>query len=258
MNRLSACLITFNEEQNLPRALRSVRGVADEIVVVDSGSRDRTQEMAREYGARVVVHSWTDFAQQKNIAGAAASNDWILSLDADEELSSELRASLLAWKEKDPEFAVYEFSRRALYLGGWIKHSGWYPDYQRRLYRRDATKFHGIVHESLKFEGRAGRLHGDLFHYTIGSVAAHAEKVDRYTTLAAWQMHASGARNWRAAMWFATPWTWFRSFVVCAGFLDGRRGWVISRMAARGTWMKFQKLGRLIAAERERRAMHTP
>src|SRR6267378_4382091 len=143
MNRLSACLITFNEEHNLPRALESVLGVADEIVVVDCGSRDRTLEIARECGAKVITNAWTNFAEQKNVAAAAASHDWILSLDADEELSPELRNALLVWKEKEPGFAVYEFARRAWYVGGWINHSGWYPDLQRRLYRAMQRVFPG-------------------------------------------------------------------------------------------------------------------
>src|SRR6266446_1202087 len=116
MNLLSACLITRNEEHNLLRVLNSVQGVADEIVVVDCGSEDRTVEIARDHGAKVVTHAWTNFAAQKNIAAAAASHDWILSLDADEELSTELQDSLLAWKKQAPEFAVYEFARRAWYL----------------------------------------------------------------------------------------------------------------------------------------------
>jgi glycosyltransferase involved in cell wall biosynthesis len=258
MNRLSACLITWNEEHNLSRALRSVQGVADEIVVVDCGSKDRTQEIAREYGAKIVTRAWTNYAEQKNIAAALASHDWILSLDADEELSPELREALLAWKEKAPAFAVYELARRAWYLGAWIRHSGWYPDYQRRLYRRDAARFSGIIHESLQVEGRPGRLDGDLLHYTVRSFAEHEEKVERYATLAAQQMRAAGKRSWRAPMWFATPWSWFRNFLLRGGFLDGYRGWLISRMAARGTWLKFKKLGKLIEAERREGGMKTP
>lgn len=250
MNRLSACLITSNEEHNLPRALDSLEGIADEIVVVDCGSRDRTREVAREHGAKVALRKWSDFAQQKNFAGAAASHDWILSLDADEELSPELRQSLLEWKQSEPEFMVYELARRARYLGAWIRHSGWYPDYQRRLYRRDAARFHGMVHESLRFEGQPGRLDGDLFHYTMNSFAEHEEKVERYSTLAARQMYEAGRRGWRTAMWLGTPWTCFNTFVVRGGFLDGSRGWLISRMAARGVWLKFKKLGKLIAEER--------
>lgn len=250
MNRLSVCLITLNEERNLPRALRSVEGIADEIVVVDCGSHDHTQEVARAHGVRVVMREWTNFAEQKNFAAAAASNDWILSLDADEELSTDLRKSLLEWKQRQPEFAVYEIARRAQYLGAWIKHCGWYPDRRRRLYDRNAAKFQGIVHESLRFEGAPGRLRGDLLHYTMNSFVEHEDKVERYTTLAARQMYEAGKRSWRAAMWLATPWTGFNTFVLRGGFLDGYRGWLISRMAARSVWLKFKKLGKLVGAER--------
>jgi glycosyltransferase involved in cell wall biosynthesis len=257
MNRLSVCLITSNEERNLARALRSVEGIANEIVVVDCGSRDRTQEIARAHGAKVVTRGWTNFADQKNFAAAAASNDWILSLDADEELSDGLRKSLLEWKQRQPEFAVYEIARRARYLGAWIKHSGWYPDRRRRLYDRNAAKFEGIVHESLQCKGQPGGLSGDLLHYTINSFAEHEDKVERYTTLAARQMYDGGKRSWRAAMWLATPWALFSTFVLRGGFLDGSRGWLISRMAARSVWLKFRKLGRLVAAERRGNPIQT-
>lgn len=255
MNRLSVCLITLNEERNLPRALRSLEGIADEIVVVDCGSQDHTQEIARAHGAKVVVRAWTDFADQKNFAAVAASNDWILSLDADEELSPELRQSLLAWKGTEPAFQVYELARRAWYLGAWIQHSGWYPDYQKRLYRRGFANFSGIIHESLRFEGSVGRLRGDLHHYTMNSFAEHEGKVERYTTLAARQMYEAGKRSWRAAMWLAAPWTCFSTFVLRGGFLDGYRGWLISRMATSTAWLKFKKLGKLVAEERRGNAM---
>lgn len=257
MNRLSFCLITLNEERNLPRALRSIDGIADEIVVVDCGSQDNTQEIARAHGAKVVGRGWTDFADQKNFAAATASNDWILSLDADEELSDALSKALLDWKQRQPEFAVYEIARRARYLGVWIKHSGWYPDRRRRLYNRNAAKFQGIVHESLRFEGQPGRLRGDLLHYTMDSFAEHENKVERYTTLAARQMYEAGKRSWRAAMWVVTPWTCFSTFVLRGGFLDGHRGWLISRMAARSVWLKFKKLGKLVDAERRGNTMQT-
>ncbi|HKW33243.1 MAG TPA: glycosyltransferase family 2 protein [Candidatus Acidoferrum sp.] len=257
MNRLSICLITLNEERNLPRALRSMEGIADETVMVDCGSQDRTQEIARAQGAKVVVREWTNFAEQKNFAAAAASNDWILSLDADEELSTDLRKSLLEWKQSEPEFAVYEIARRAQYLGAWIKHCGWYPDRRRRLYHRNSAKFQGIVHESLRFEGRPGRLRGDLLHYTMNSFAEHEDKVERYTTLAARQMYEAGKRSWRAATWVAAPWACFSTFVLRGGFLDGYRGWLISRMAARSVRLKFKKLGKLVAAERRGDRMQT-
>jgi glycosyltransferase involved in cell wall biosynthesis len=246
MNSLSVCIITLNEERNLPRALRSVQGIADEIIVVDCGSKDRTLEIAGEFGAKAISQSWSDFASQKNFAAGAARHDWILSLDADEELSQELRESILEWKAGAPEFEVYEFARRAMYLGGWIMHGGWYPDRQRRLYRRAAAQFAGIIHESLRFGGQPGRLKGDLFHYTMSSFAEHEEKVDRYSTLAAQQMYAAGIRNWRAGMWLAAPWSCFRSYVLRGGFLDGRRGALISKMAGRTVHLKYNKLGQMI------------
>jgi glycosyltransferase involved in cell wall biosynthesis len=258
MNRLSACLVTLNEEENLARVLRSLEGVAEEVVVVDSGSQDRTQQIARAHGAKVVTHVWTDFAQQKNIAAAAAGNDWILSLDADEELSRELRESLLAWKQKQPEFAVYEFARRAWYLGDWVWHTRWYPDRQRKLYRRDKAKFEVPEHATVKYDGAIGRLQGDLLHYTLRSVEEHAAKVEAITTRQAQYLYAEGRRSWRAAMWLASAWNWFNNFVLRLGFLDGYRGWVISRMAARGTWLKFRKLGALIESEQHRSTIKVP
>jgi glycosyltransferase involved in cell wall biosynthesis len=248
MNRVSACLITLNEEENLPRALASLAGIADEIVVVDSGSTDRTEEIARQYSAAFFSRAWTTYADQKNFAAECASNDWIFSMDADEELSSVLQTSLLAWKKHTPESCVCEMARRTWYLGAWIKHSGWYPDFQRRLYRRDSAEFSGIIHESLRFEGQAGRLSGDLLHYTVRSFDEHQANVERYTTLAAQQMFGQGKRQFRAALWLATPWSWFQNFVLRGGFLDGYRGALIAQMAARSVRLKYAKLGKLVAA----------
>ncbi len=217
MSRLSVCIITLNEEGNLSRALASLKNIADEIVVVDSGSTDRTAEIAREHGAAWFERSWTTYADQKNYAAECASHDWIFSMDADEELSSPLQTSLLAWKKHTPEYCVYEMSRKTWYLGAWIEHSGWYPDFQRRLYRRDEAEFSGMVHESLRYAGKIGRF-------------------------------AEGRRKWKGAMWFAAPWSWFQSFVLRGGFMDGYRGTRIARMAARSVRLKYAKLGKLVQA----------
>ena len=247
MNRISACIITLNEEGNLGRLLASLNGVADEAIVADCGSTDGTAAVAQKAGARFLQRSWTNYAEQKNFAAENASYEWILSVDADEELSSPLHASLLDWKNREAKFTVYEMARRAWYLGGWVKHSGWYPDFQRRLYRRDAGRFSGIIHEALRFEGEAGRLQGDLLHYTVRSFAEHEQKVERYTTLAAQQLYEAGKRKWRAALWLATPWSWLQNYFLRGGFLDGYRGALIAQMAARSVRLKYAKLGRLIA-----------
>jgi len=250
MNSLSACIVTFNEEHNLPRALESLRGVADEIVVVDSGSTDRTAEIAREHGVSFFTRPFKDHADQKNFAASCAKHDWIFLLDADEEFSDALRNSLLEWKKSEPQFFVYEMARLTCYLGAWIHHGRWYPDWQRRLFRKDQAIFSGRIHSALRFEGAAGRLRGHLLHYTIRTFAEHEGKVERYTTVVAQEMYDEGQRSWRAAMWLATPWTWFQHFFLYAGFLDGYRGALIAQMAARSVRLKFRKLGELIAVKK--------
>ena len=250
MNRLTVCVIAQNEQEDLPRLLRSVEIIADEIVVVDGGSRDRTSEVAQELGAKVFPRAFTNFAEQKNFAASRASNDWIFMLDADEELSEELKKSVVEWKARKPEFPVYEMARLSWYLGAWIHHSRWYPDWQRRIYRRDRATFQGTVHEALRFKGQAGRLRGDLLHYTMSSFAEHEEKLERYATGLAQQLFSQGRRSWRGGMWVAAPWSWVRHFFLGAGFLDGYRGALIAQMAARGVWLKFKKLGQLVEAEK--------
>ena len=242
MNRLSVTLITLNEERNLPRALASVGGLADEIVVVDSGSRDRTIELARQHGARVFERVWTNFSDQRNFAAVQASHEWILTLDADEELSPELRAELERWKQTTPEAVAYEMPRRARYLGRWISHSGWYPDRKRRLYRRDKARFAGALHEALQVEGPIGRLEGDLLHYTVESLVEHRAKMEGYTTLAAQELYRAGRRSWLLPLLVAPPWAFLRTYFLQQGFRDGAAGWHIARMAARYVYLKYSKL----------------
>jgi glycosyltransferase involved in cell wall biosynthesis len=246
MNRLSICVITLNEAHDLPRLLKSVEGLVEEIVVVDSGSTDATLEIALAAGARVLTRTWTNYAEQKNFATAQASEDWILLLDADEELSGELRESIVKWKAAPAQFPVYEMARLAWFLGAWIRHSRWYPDWQRRLYDRRRAQFSGAIHESLQFHGAVGRLQGDLLHYTVRNLQEQRSKSEEYSTVAARAMFENGRREWRAAKWFATPWAWFRYFVLGAGFLDGYRGFLIARSAAQTTWLKYKKLGELV------------
>jgi glycosyltransferase involved in cell wall biosynthesis len=251
MNRLSICIVAQNEEDSLPRLLKSVSSVAEEIVVLDGGSTDRTAEIAQEFGARIFRRAFTTHADQKNHAASLASNDWIFLLDADEELSDALKTSVKQWKLEEPKYDVYEMARLTWYLGAWIRYSRWYPDWQRRIYRRDKTNFSGVIHSALRFTGPVGRLQGDLLHYTIRTFAEHEAKLDRYTTAIAREMFDEGKRNWRAPMWFATPWSWIHHFVLGGGFLDGHRGAVIAQMAARGVRMKFAKLGKLVAADHQ-------
>lgn len=246
MPAISAILITYNEQSDLPEALQSLRGVADEIVVVDSGSTDRTCEIARDLGARVVSRAFTNFGEQKNFAAAQAAHDWVLSLDADERVSGQLRESITAWKRIQPEHVAYRINRRPNYLGGWIRHSGWYPEYCVRLYRRDAARFVGAIHESVQVNGPVGKLRGDILHYTIRSLGEHYAKMEAFTTRAAEDLYARGRRSWRGGMWLAAPWTLLQRFVFQLGFLDGYRGALIAWTSARYVWLKYRKLGVLV------------
>lgn len=246
MPAISAILITYNEQSDLPEALLSLRGVADEIVVVDSGSTDRTCEIARGPGARVISRPFSNFGDQKNFAAAQATHDWVLSLDADERLSSELRESITAWKQSQPEYLAYRINRRPNYLGGWIRHSGWYPEYCVRLYRRDSARFVGAIHESVQVNGPVGKLRGDILHYTIRSLSEHYAKMEAFTTRAAEDLYARGRRRWRGDMWVAAPWTLMQRFLFQLGFLDGYRGALIAWTSARYVWLKYRKLGVLV------------
>jgi glycosyltransferase involved in cell wall biosynthesis len=250
MPALTAILISYNEEQDLPRALASLSGVADEIVLVDSGSTDRTCEIAQTFGARVSSRPLNGFAEQKNFAVSLASNDWIFSLDCDQELSPELRSSLLAWKQREPAEHAYEISQLTQYLGGWIRHSGWYPEFKILLFRRDNGKFVSALHESFRAKGPVGRLGGHLFHYTMQTVAEHREKVDVMSTLAAEDLLSRGRKGWRAPMIAAPPWTFLQRLVFQLGVLDGRRGWLIAWYSAKYIYLKYRKLGRLLAGEK--------
>ena len=250
MPALTATLISYNEELDLPRALASIAEIADEIILVDSGSTDRTCEIARTFGARVYTHKLDGLAEQKNYAASFSSNEWILSIDCDEEVSPELRSSMLAWKQRTPEKNGYDFALMTNYLGGWIRHSGWYPDHKLRLYRRDKGKFVSALHEGVQVEGPAGRLDGHLLHYTVRSLDEHMAKLDVLSTMAAEDMFARGRKNWRAAMIFAPPWTIVQRLVFQLGVLDGRRGWLIALLSANYIYLKYRKLGRLLAGEK--------
>jgi glycosyltransferase involved in cell wall biosynthesis len=259
MPHLTATLISYNEEADLPRALASLAGIADEIILVDSGSTDRTIEIAQSFGVRVYSRKLDSFAGQKNYAASLASHDWILSMDCDEELSPELHASVLAWKEQYPEKNGYEILRLTNYLGGWIRHSGWYPEPRLVLYRRGKGKFVGAIHERVHLEGFPGNMNGHVFHYTIRSLAEHRAKLDAMTTLAAEDMFARGYKIWRPAMIFAAPWTILQRLVFQGGILDGRRGWLIAWFSAKYIYVKYRKLGQLLGGKQlSRRSWPSP
>ncbi len=239
--KISATIIACDEERNIARAIESLR-CCDEIVVVDSGSVDRTVELASNLGARVVECEWRGYSAQKNLAAEKAAYDWILSLDADEALSEALEAEIWQLKKNGPQFDAYTVPRMAQYLGRWILHSGWYPDRKVRLYDRRKARWVGeFVHERVETDGRIGQLKSNLLHFTCSSLSEHMKRLDRYTTLAAQELVARKQKvGWRNLI-LDPSWTFVRTYFVQLGFLDGIEGLTIAHMAALYTYLKYAK-----------------
>jgi glycosyltransferase involved in cell wall biosynthesis len=254
MPQISAIIVTRNEARNIARAIRSL-SVADEVVVVDAGSTDDTRQIAAGLGARVIVHPWAGFAAQKNFASAQARHDWILSLDADEELNGDAQAAVARWKATEPAAAGYRFARRAYYLGRWILHSGWYPDYKLRLFDRRQARWQGdYVHESVVVAGPVETLAGEILHYTCDSLAEHRSRIEFYTDLAAREMHERNERVGFLRRQLTPPWIFFSTYFLRLGVLDGYQGFLIARMAARYVRRKYSKWTELRAEE----SSHSP
>src|SRR6202140_919135 len=210
--KITATIITLNEERNIGRAIESLR-CCDEILIVDSGSIDRTVELAAKLGARVVEAGWGGYAGEKNWAAEQASHDWILSLDADEALSEGLEAEIWNLKKNGPRNDAYTMPRLAQYLGRWILHSGWYPDRKIRLYHRAKAKWVGdFVHESVEVNGRVGHLESNLLHSTCDSLSEHIKSMDRYTTLAAEELVSRKEKIHLRNMILDPAWTFTRTY----------------------------------------------
>jgi glycosyltransferase involved in cell wall biosynthesis len=235
MPLLSVAIVTLNEERNLARTLASV-SFADEIIVVDSNSTDRTAEIARSFGAKVFLRPWPGFAAQKNFAIEQCSGDWILSLDADEEMSPELRTQLRRLLPTNPPADAYFIKRRNLFLGRWVRRGGYYPDPKLRLFRRSAANFshpphfeERPVHETVVFDGESATLDFDLIHHAYPTLEDYLEHMDRYSTLGAQLLVDQGrvSRSISAFYWnvFVVPRLSFvYNYVLRLGFLDGREG----------------------------------
>ncbi len=239
---LSAVIITHNEEQNIGRCLESIKPIADEILVVDSGSTDNTQHICDSYGVRFIHHDWEGFAGQKNFADNLALGDWILSIDADEELSDELKTSLLSMKQKGfDNTTIYSFKRLNNYCGQWIKHGGWYPDSKQRLFPRASAHWEGTVHETLIATNHMKQetLHGKLLHYTYNSFAELLDRQQHYATLAAEKIRDQGRSYSQLTVVLHPRWTFFRNYFLKLGFLDGRAGYTLARMSAYYTFIKI-------------------
>ena len=242
--KISAVIITLNEERNIARCLQSLQGVADEIIVMDSGSTDQTIAICRSYAARVYEQEWLGYGAQKNKANTFAQYPYILSLDADEALSDALRQRILEIKES-PSADAYSMNRMTNYCGQWIKHCGWYPDKKIRLWKKGiGTWSLEKVHENLLIDSTVNVQHlfGNILHYTTYNISEHIAVVNKYTSYITEEYYAKKKKAMFLKILFAPLWSFIRDYIFKLGFLDGYYGFIVCKISAFATFLKYVKL----------------
>lgn len=242
MPKISAVIITRNEERNIGRCLDSLKGMVDEILIVDSFSTDRTREIAENEGAKFIEKEWLGYSATKNWANDQAAHPYVLSLDADEALSPELQTSLKRIKENLS--GAYSFNRLTNYCGTWIKHSGWYPDAKIRLFPKEKARWVGeFVHETLQIDPGQGKTHlsGDLFHYSYYEIREHIARANKYSDLAAQQIVNKGKSNLLIKCLVNPYFRFWKHYILKGGILDGFYGLVISMVASFEVFLKYSK-----------------
>ena len=244
MPKISAVIITYNEEKFIDKCLASINGVADEIVVVDSFSSDATEEICRKYNVRFVKHQFEGYRDQKNYALVLSTYKNKLSLDADEALSDKLRESILEVKD-NWDYDGYLFNRRNNFCGKWIRYSQWYPDRQLRLFYADHGRWGELnLHERFLMSNGAtiGKLKGDLLHWPFSSLQDHADKMNKFSLIGAEEFHKAGIKSNIFTPYIHAIWGFFRSYIINGGFLDGRNGFLICSLYAKSNFIKYRKL----------------
>ena len=241
---LSLSIIACNEEANIARCLQSAAGLAQEIIVVDSGSKDRTREIAEGFGAKVTHQDWLGHRDQKNVALQRCTQPWVLALDCDEELSPELRQSIERFFQggSADRFDGAECNRKVWFLGRWITHGDWYPDRKLRLFRREKAKWAGSPeHDFIELNGATMRLEGDLHHYSFPSMSRYVEKINTFSDIFLARQKAEG-KQWSLFANITRPlWRFFRAYVLRLGFLDGFAGLWIAVSTAYFAFVRYSR-----------------
>ena len=241
MPRLSAIVITRNEERQIQECLESIHWV-DEIIVVDSGSTDRTVELALEHATRVIETTWQGYAKTKALALAETTSEWVLWIDTDERVTLELGAEIRQAIE-DVGIAGYYVARKTIFLGRWIRHCGWYPDYVCRLFRRDRARFNeALVHEAVEVDGQVEYLEYPLIHHTDPTLEHYLNKFNVYTSLAAKQLNEKGKRFHLFDLLLRPPFTFVKMYIIKLGFLDGIQGLILCVLSSCYVFTKYAKL----------------
>lgn len=249
--KISACIITYNEEAHIRRCLESVRW-CDEIVVLDSFSTDRTVEISREFTDRVTQHAWLGYVGQRNLIRTLATHPWLLFLDADEEVSVGLRAEIEERFSRDlGDVAGFEFPRMVYYLGRWIRHGEWYPDVKLRLFRKDLGRTEGEEpHDRVVVRGPVERLRNPIWHYTYDDIEDHLNTMNRFSSITARRRLVEGGKFHLADLLLHPPFRFVKAYVLRGGFRDGLHGFVIACISAFASAMKYAKLWELHLHER--------
>ena len=245
--KISSIIIAKNEENNITRCIESQLNCIDEIIViVDSGSTDKTLDLIKSYNIKYEVVDWMGYAKTKQYAVSLTSNKWILWIDADESLTHALSDELKKFKETEPQYSAYSLPRKAFFLGKWIKHSGWYPGRVTRLFNKENAYFSDSdVHEHLIVNGNTGELKNDIDHYTDPSIEHYFHKFNRYTTLAAEELNRKNRKAGLNDILIRPVFLFFKMYIIRKGFLDGLHGFILAIFSATYVFIKYSKLWEL-------------
>ena len=243
MAKISACIISFNEEDKIEDCLKSLQDVADEIIIVDSLSTDRTRKIAAKYTDKIFDQEFLGHVEQKNLAVSKASHDWIISLDCDERLTPELASSILKVKDNLEQADAYRMARKTFYVYRWLNHC-WYPDFKIRLFNRNSAKWGGVnPHDRVEAQGnKIVTLSGDIEHYSFNSISEHIRTLDNFTEIGAREIIRRNKRVSVFSPWTHGMWTFLRLYFIKRGILDGYAGLVVSVLSGMHAFVKYNKV----------------